>query len=340
VERTAVTIRNGVGRLKRGALTVAVVAGVLLSVILSVREVCAEPLRLGVYRGAESALAYLADSEGFFKKQGIDVVMKEYETGVLAVNDLIADREDVATATQFAFVLQAFKYPDLRVPATISASTEAEFVVRKDRAVTRPQDLKGKQVAVVRGTSSEFFLYTYLIFNSVPAGTVRVVYHTPSEMVKAMADGTLDAALCWPPYTSRMEKQLGANGAVWPAQSGQEMYVALFAKEKYLRTQPKTMRQFLAALSDAEDLVAKYPDRAQAILRNRLKIDDELFLATWSRTRTQLQLTQDLLLLMEREAKWAIRNRLIEKREMPNYLDFMYFDALDKVKPEAVSIVH
>ncbi len=43
---------------------------------------------------------------------------------------------------------------------------------------------------------------------------------------------------------------------------------------------------------------------------------------------------------MEREAKWAIRNKLVERREMPNYLDFFYFKALDKVKPEAVSIVH
>jgi NitT/TauT family transport system substrate-binding protein len=43
---------------------------------------------------------------------------------------------------------------------------------------------------------------------------------------------------------------------------------------------------------------------------------------------------------MEQEAKWAIRNRLVEAKEVPNYLDFFYFNALDKVKPEAVSIVH
>jgi NitT/TauT family transport system substrate-binding protein len=320
-------------------ITVAV-AGLLLSVGPSVLQVSAEPLRLGVYRGAEAALVYLADTEGFFKKRGVDVVMKEYEAGVLSVNDLIADKLDIATATEFAFVLQGFKYPDLRMPATISASTEAEFVVRKDRGVGQPRDLKGKRVAVVRGTSTEFFLYTFLIFNRIPARSVRVIYQNPSEMVKAMADGTIDAALCWPPYTNRMAKQLGANGALWPAQSGQEMYLALFAKEKFLRTQPKTMQQFLTALFDAEDFVTKYPDRAHTILRNRLKIDDELFLATSSRTRIQLQLTQDLLVLMEREAKWAMRNKLVEKREMPNYLDFLYFNALDKVKSEAVSIVH
>ena len=43
---------------------------------------------------------------------------------------------------------------------------------------------------------------------------------------------------------------------------------------------------------------------------------------------------------MEREANWAMRTKLVEKKEMPNYLGFFYFEALDKVKPEAVSIVH
>ena len=64
------------------------------------------------------------------------------------------------------------------------------------------------------------------------------------------------------------------------------------------------------------------------------------FLEDWSRSRLQLQLTQDLLVLMEREAKWAMRSNLVDKRAMPNYLDFLSFGALDKVKPETVSIVH
>ena len=51
-------------------------------------------------------------------------------------------------------------------------------------------------------------------------------------------------------------------------------------------------------------------------------------------------MTQDLLVLMEREAKWAMRANLVGKKTMPNFLDRFYFGGLDKVKPEAVSIVH
>jgi NitT/TauT family transport system substrate-binding protein len=325
---------------KKWPLAVIAILGVLLLMGRPAKEALAEPLRLGVVPTLDCALVYLADTQGFFKKQGLDPVIKVYEAGPLAVNDLVAGNVDIATAAEIVFVLQSFRHPDIRMPAAIGAGSTVEFIVRKDRGIARPQDLKGKRIAVVRGSSGEFFLYNYLLFNRVPTGSIQVVYMTPSEMVNAVADGKIDAALSWPPFTTRMEKQLGAKGARWPAQSGQDYYFVLLGKRDFLKKQPKTIERFLAALSDAEGFVVKYPSRAQVLLRERLGIDSTSFLETWSRTRFQVQLTQDLLVLMEREAKWAIRNKLVEKKEMPNYLDFFYFEALEKVKPEAANIVH
>jgi ABC-type nitrate/sulfonate/bicarbonate transport system substrate-binding protein len=333
------TVRAGLTKLKKKALTGIVVAAALLSLTLASRA-SAEPLRLGILRGIQSTLIYIADTQGFFKKRGVDVVIKEYGAGVLALDDFMADRLDIATVAEFVFALQAFKHTELRMPATVCTGSDHELVVRKDSAIARPQDLKGKRIGVVRGSSAEFFLYNYLIFNAIPPGSVRIVYHTPSELVNALVARTIDAALSWSPYTTEMQKRLGATGARWPAQSGQDYYMVLMAKEKFLKNRQKMVEQFLMALSDAETFVAKYPGRAQTILRVRLNIDTESFSAIWSCARFQLQLTQDLLILMEREAKWAMRNKLVESRETPNYLDFFYFEALEKVKPEAVSIVH
>ena len=335
-------MRMGFYELKRKVVSgiFAAVAGALLLLAPSVGQVLAEPVRVGVFPNLHCALIYLADSQGYFKKHGIDVVINAQESGLVAINELIADKIDIAPTAEFAFVLQAFKHPDLRIAATIYDGSDHDLIVRKDRAIARPQDLKGKRVAVTQNSSGEFFLYNYLIFNRMPAGSIHVVYLTPYEIVKAMAGGSVDAALSWPPYTTQTVKQLGAKVAVWPAQSGQEWYLVLLAKEGFLKTQPKTMEQFLAALSDAEGFITKYPDRAQAILRSILKMDAETFLHDWSGSRFQLLLTQDLLVLMEREAKWAMRGNLVEKWAMPNYLDFLSFGALDKVKPEAVTVVH
>jgi ABC-type nitrate/sulfonate/bicarbonate transport system substrate-binding protein len=308
--------------------------------IMPVTKTLAETIRIGFPRQMGSSLVWVADSQGFFKKQGVDIVMKEYEAGVMAVNDLIADKIDVAISAEFVFVLRSFNHADLRMPATICAASDHEFIVRKDLNIAGPQDLQGKRVAVTRGSSGEFFLYNYLIFNSIPLDRIRIVYLTPLEIVKAVADGTVDAALSWQPYISQMAKQMGTKIARWPAQSGQDYYMILMAKESFLKRQPKTVEHFITALSEAEQFIAKYPNRAKTILQQRLGLPAEFFLDVWSHTRIELQLTQDLLVLMEREAKWAIRSKIVDKKEMPNYLDFFYFEALKKVKPEAVSLVH
>ena len=189
---------------------------------MPVRRVSAQPLRVCAFPNVSYALIWIADSRGFFKKQGLEVAVKEYETGPQMVSDLIADKTDIATISEFAFVLQSFKYRDLRIPATICMMDYHDLVVRKDRGIPQPKDLKGKRVAVVRGTSGEFFLHNYLVFNNIPTGDVKIVYLDPSEIVKAMADRTIDATLFWPPYPAEMAKQLGEKVARWPAQSGQD----------------------------------------------------------------------------------------------------------------------
>lgn len=326
----------------RFRLNIAIIIVVFLLLLVPVAQWAnAEPLlRVGVYRGAISALIYMADAQGFFKKKGVSVAIKEYGTGVLALNNLIDDNVDIATCAEFAFVLQSFRQPSLRIPAAIWTGSNHDLMVRTDHGIRTPRDLKGKRVSVIRGSSTEFFLHHYLILNHIPAGSVKVVYLGPTEMVKALAEGTIDAALSWPPYSTEMAKQLGTKVARWEAQGGQDYYIVLASKEGFLKKQPKTIEQFLAALIDADTYISKYPVEAEAVLRKRLGIDAASVLASWSHASLEVQLTQDMLVLMELEAKWAIRSKAVQAREIPNYFDFFYFDALSKVKPKAVTVVH
>jgi hypothetical protein len=50
-------------------------------------------------------------------------------------------------------------------------------------------------------------------------------------------------------------------------------------------------------------------------------------------------LDQTILVSLEDEARWAMKERLTDKKEVPNYLDFIYVDALEQVKPETVTII-
>ena len=59
----------------------------------------------------------------------------------------------------------------------------------------------------------------------------------------------------------------------------------------------------------------------------------------WAEFSFQLLLDQTILVSMEDEARWAMKEGLTDKKEVPNYLDFIFMDALELVKPEAVTII-
>jgi NitT/TauT family transport system substrate-binding protein len=60
----------------------------------------------------------------------------------------------------------------------------------------------------------------------------------------------------------------------------------------------------------------------------------------WPRYQISLSLDQSLILAMEDEARWMIANDLTNETQVPNFLDSIYIDGLEAVKPDAVNIIH
>jgi NitT/TauT family transport system substrate-binding protein len=69
-----------------------------------------------------------------------------------------------------------------------------------------------------------------------------------------------------------------------------------------------------------------------------LNVDRQALDATWGEYVFGLFLDQSILVSLEDEARWAIDNRLTTAASVPNYLSFIHVEALQAVKPEAVSI--
>jgi hypothetical protein len=82
--------------------------------------------------------------------------MNEYETGVSAVDALVASAVDVATGAEFVIVRKGFEIGGLRAFAQIANTGAIELIARKDRGIAEISDLKGIKVGLLRGSSSEF----------------------------------------------------------------------------------------------------------------------------------------------------------------------------------------
>ena len=61
--------------------------------------------------------------------------------------------------------------------------------------------------------------------------------------------------------------------------------------------------------------------------------------SAWSRDQFLLSLDQSLIVAMEDQARWMIDNNLTTEKQVPNFNDYIYEDALKEIKPEAVNII-
>jgi NitT/TauT family transport system substrate-binding protein len=95
----------------------------------------------------------------------------------------------------------------------------------------------------------------------------------------------------------------------------------------------------LRALLQTESFVKNNGSEAIDLISQDLQLDRGYLDKTWEESQFKLILNQDLIVTMEYEARWVIESGSVETIEVPNYLDYIYYDALEEVKPEAVGII-
>jgi NitT/TauT family transport system substrate-binding protein len=299
-----------------------------------------EKLALGVFPSLYSLFIWVAEDQDFFKKNGLDLAMTEYDSGVSAVNNLIEGKVEIATAADSVLVSNILDAPDLMILGVIDAVEDIRVIGRKDHGVHQLSDLKGKRIGLMRKSSSEFFLDRLLAMEGIPSQDVKIFNLSPSQQVEAITRGELDAVVIWQPFNRQILQALGTNAVIFSAQSKQDFYWLLISKNKLIHEQPEVVRRFLSALLMAENFVKGNETESKKIAMRRLGFDMPYLESIWKNNKFNVSLPQGLLLTMEDQARWLISSGLTKKTEIPDFLDFVYMQGLETLKPEAVSIIH
>ncbi|TDC70964.1 ABC transporter substrate-binding protein [Actinomadura sp. GC306] len=97
------------------------------------------------------------------------------------------------------------------VGATESRLTGQAIVVPKGSALRSPAELKGKKVAVAKGSSANYHLLSVLKKHGLGFDDIEAQYLQPADALTAVTGGRVDAWATWEPYTAQAEIQNGAR---------------------------------------------------------------------------------------------------------------------------------
>ena len=126
-----------------------------------------EKITVAAFEGGASAPIYIAESQGFFENNGLDVTIKGYDSGKLPADILLADEADISTSADTVLVVNSFDNPDLKILGTVAFIRANGLIARKDRGINSPKDLVGKKVGVTTKSTGEFNLDVMLLFNGL-----------------------------------------------------------------------------------------------------------------------------------------------------------------------------
>ena len=288
-----------------------------------------------------NALFFVAQDQGFFIDNGLDITLRKYDSGAGAMTGILTGKADVLVGTtEFPLVNRALQKASVKTIGVIARGETIYIVARKDRGIEKPTDLKGKRVGTTIGTIAEFHLGRYLELTGLSIRDITVVdLKTPEEWVNAVIRGDVDAVCTSQPYANSAKIGLGANAVAWSAQSSQPLYAQAMASDAFITAHPDLIEAFLRALAQAEDYVNSHPGSASIAVQAWLNLDPEYLGLVQTQNRFSLSLDQSLIVAMEDEARWLMANGLTSETVMPNFLDYIYEDALKRVKSGAVNII-
>ena len=139
------------------------------------------------------------------------------------------------------------------------------ILVPKDSPIKTIADLKGKKVALNKGSNVHFLLVKALEKAGVPYSAIEPTFLTPADARAAFEKGAVDAWAIWDPFQAAAEAATGARKLAdgEGIASNHQFYLS---SRKFAAGNPKAVQAIVEGLRGVDDWVKKDPKAAAAQL--------------------------------------------------------------------------
>lgn len=172
----------------------------------------ARSLRIGNQKGVISLLKGRGTLEKRLAPLNVSVKWPEFTAGPVqleALNVGSIDFGDVGEAPPI--FAQAAGAPLAYVAATVPRPASEAVLVPKGSPIKTVADLKGKRVALNKGSNVHYFIVKLAEKHGLPYSDLNLVYLPPSDARAAFEKGSVDAWVIWDPLLAAAEKSLDAK---------------------------------------------------------------------------------------------------------------------------------
>lgn len=199
-----------------------------------------------------------------------------------ALEFLNAGSIDIGSTAGAAALIAKINGNPIKAVGVFSRPEWTALVTRADSPVAKPADLKGKTVAVTRGTDPHIFLVRSLDSVGLTEKDVKLVLLQHADGKTALLRKDVDAWAGLDPIMAQAEVEEGAK--LFFRKAEDNTWGVLNAREEFAKQNPQILARVLKVYEEARQWALKNPDELKKLLVAETKLPDAVIAKQLERT--------------------------------------------------------
>jgi NitT/TauT family transport system substrate-binding protein len=226
---------------------------------------------------------YVADAQGFFEDEGLEVEIENFDGGAAIAPAVESGAVDIGWSNSVSILQARARGLEFRFFAgglyQGPGHWTSAILVPEDSPVRRPEQLRGRNVAVnTLANINELALRAYFDRSGIDSDVPELLEVPFPDQPAALEAGRVDAALPTEPFVTVAEQQ-GARvieATPFTAIGARPFVAAFFATDDWLRENPNTVAAFRRAVDRATRWWNDHPGEQAAIIARYTEVPLEL----------------------------------------------------------------
>lgn len=243
----------------------------------AISQAQADTLRIGYQKyGTLVLLKARGTLEKRLAEQGVKVQWTEFPGGPQLLEGLNVGSIDFGVTGETPPVFAQAAGADLVYVANEPAAPASEAILLpKDSPIQSVSELKGKKVALNKGSNVHYLLVRALEQNGLKYSDIQPVYLPPADARAAFERGSVDAWVIWEPYQSAAEKQLHARTLV-DAKGLADNHQFYLATRTYAKDHPQVLTTLIDEVRSVGEWSKQNPQQVAAQVSPLLGLSPEI----------------------------------------------------------------
>jgi sulfonate transport system substrate-binding protein len=274
-----------------------------------------DTMRIGFQRSSTlmTILKTNGELEAALAPLNVKVAWHEFASGLPILESLNVGNLDLSAdvADTVPIFAQAARAKIVYVAEEAASPTAQAILVPKGSTLGGIEALKGKKVAVTKGSGSHYLLLAALASKQLGFKDITPAYLSPADGRAALVSGNVDAWVAWDPFLSSAERASGAR--IVADGMGLASYKRYYlASEAFTDKHPDVLAAVFAKLKGAGEWAKAHPKEAADLLAPLWTIDTDTIMQANSRRSYQVgPVSRDSLGEQQRIADAFVAERVI-----------------------------